>query len=96
MTDDYYDSDECNYENNNYELPSWSTDQGFGKTQLVMTDVGEKIINTFFSRKIHASNLQEIFETIDPGKLKQTSSALWDFYLNICFFNCAIYFFIQW
>lgn len=45
--------------------------------QLTMITVGETIKNSFFCIQAQTPDLQEIFEIIDPRKLKRTSSAIW-------------------
>lgn len=40
--------------------------------------IGDKIKNTFFSCMAQTPNLEELFGIMDPGKLKRTSSAIWN------------------
>lgn len=42
-----------------------------------MRAIGEEQINKFFCPKTETVDLKEIFVTIDPRKLRRTSSALW-------------------
>ncbi|CAH1117575.1 unnamed protein product [Phaedon cochleariae] len=75
-TDDCYDSD-CSDYGADYTTPEWAKEKALEKKQMVQIVAQEKLKNTFFCRKTHTPDLQEIFEIIDPRKLKRTSSAVW-------------------
>lgn len=53
------------------------SDSELNQTQVAMITAGEKIKNSFFCLQAQTADLQEIFEIIDPRKLKRTSSAIW-------------------
>ncbi|VEN41719.1 unnamed protein product [Callosobruchus maculatus] len=72
-SDSPYDSDDERYQRP--VLPIWSKDQ---RMLLTLCYVPEKFKNTFFCRKIHTPDLVELFETVDPKRMKRTSSAIWD------------------
>ncbi|XP_060533734.1 inner centromere protein isoform X1 [Cylas formicarius] len=74
-TNDCYDSDDPDYKN--VVPPSWCVGEAARMTQLIMLTAGGTIKNTLFSRHAQTPNLQDIFETIDPKKLKRSSSQLW-------------------
>lgn len=76
-TTDCYDSDESGEGNHHIVPESWTKDRELNKIQYAILCAGEKVKNTFFSRQIHTPDLIEIFEYIDPKKLKRTSSAIW-------------------
>ncbi|KAJ8972798.1 hypothetical protein NQ314_000034 [Rhamnusium bicolor] len=69
-TDDCYDSDDPEFE----KLKRY---REVREMQITMITAGETIKNTFFCRQAQTPDLQEIFEIIDPRKLKRTSSAIW-------------------
>ncbi|XP_030764342.1 calponin homology domain-containing protein DDB_G0272472 [Sitophilus oryzae] len=74
-TADCYDSDDANYKK--VKPPSWCSDQYARTMQLAMLAAGDKIKNTLFCRHPQTPDLKEIFQSIDPVKLKRTSSILW-------------------
>lgn len=78
-TEDCYDSDDDEYEfhRKNYTKPNWSRDNAMYKQLYTQLIAGEKIKNTLFCCTNHNVDLVEIFENIDPRKLKRTSSAQW-------------------
>lgn len=47
------------------------------RKQTIILAIGEEMKNTFFCRKAQTIDLTELFQTIDPKKLKRTSSAVW-------------------
>ncbi|XP_072388436.1 uncharacterized protein [Diabrotica undecimpunctata] len=76
-TDDCYDSDDEEYQNKKYIKPKWCRDDVLKRQLYVQLKAGEKIKNTLFSCQTHSPDLIDIFEKIDPKKLKRTSSAVW-------------------
>ncbi|XP_028137828.1 histone-lysine N-methyltransferase, H3 lysine-79 specific isoform X2 [Diabrotica virgifera virgifera] len=76
-TDDCFDSDDEEYRNKKYIKPRWSRDDVLKRQLYVQLKAGEKIKNTLFCCQTHSPDLIDIFETIDPKKLKRTSSAIW-------------------
>lgn len=77
-TEDCYDSDEEEAERGHRTVPpSWTKDKELKKMQHIMLSVDDTLKNTFFCRQTHTPDLQELFETIDPRKLRRNSSAVW-------------------
>nr|CAH7761633.1 unnamed protein product [Callosobruchus chinensis] len=72
-SDSPYDSDDERYQRP--VQPIWSKDK---RMLLTLCYVPEKFKNTFFCRKIHTADLVELFEIVDPKRMKRTSSAIWD------------------
>ncbi|XP_018572692.1 inner centromere protein-like [Anoplophora glabripennis] len=76
-TADCYDSDDPEFDPHSRVRPAWSKDREMEEMQRAMIAAGETIKNSFFCRQAQTPDLQEIFEKIDPRKLKRTSSAIW-------------------
>ncbi|KAF7268611.1 hypothetical protein GWI33_018301 [Rhynchophorus ferrugineus] len=74
-TEDCYDSDDPCYRT--VKPPTWCLDEYSRIAQLAMLTAGDKIKNTLFCRHAQTPDLKEIFEVIDPNKLKRSSSILW-------------------
>lgn len=68
-TEDCYDSDDPSYKK--VAPPSWCSGEQSKIMQLSMLAAGEKIKNTLFCRHAQTPDLTEIFENIDPRKLKR-------------------------
>lgn len=74
-TEDCYDSDDPDYKK--VQAPHWCGGNYAKRNQFTMLAAGEKIKNTLFCRHAQTPDLIEIFEVIDPKKLKRSSSILW-------------------
>ncbi|KAJ3629375.1 hypothetical protein MTP99_013771 [Tenebrio molitor] len=75
-TDDCYDSDAEEYRDGGVE-PQWAREKNLKLLQKCQLAAGEAVKNTFFSMQAQTPDLQDIFEVIEPHKLKRSSSAVW-------------------
>lgn len=73
---DCYDSDDEDYRRVDFML-DWEKNRNIIYKQKCTTVAGEAVKNTFFLIQAQTPDLQEIFESIEPQKLKRTSSAVW-------------------
>ncbi|XP_057656880.1 inner centromere protein [Diorhabda carinulata] len=76
-TEDCYDSDDEISTKKNARTPSWCKEEYLKRPLYTQLVAGEKIKNSLFCCQTHSPDLIEIFEIIDPKKLKRTSSANW-------------------
>ncbi|KAJ8963907.1 hypothetical protein NQ317_006922 [Molorchus minor] len=77
-TDDCYDSDDPQYEKERQIEPEWSRGEDLLFT-LFFLYIITRFIHIFLLNMLatQTPDLQDIFEHVDPGKLKRTSSAVW-------------------
>ncbi|RZC35368.1 hypothetical protein BDFB_007568 [Asbolus verrucosus] len=76
-TQDCYDSDDETHERGHIKEHSWARGGSLRELQFCMKAAGDTVMNSFFSRQAQTPDLQEIFEVIEPRKLKRSSSAVW-------------------
>ncbi|GJQ75668.1 putative chromosome segregation [Trypoxylus dichotomus] len=75
-TDDCYDSDDEN-RHKQVRKPSWTSRDRLEQKLNVMKNLSKNVVSSFFVLDVTTPDLQDIFEYIDPRKLKRTSSANW-------------------
>ncbi|KAF5275180.1 hypothetical protein FQR65_LT04212 [Abscondita terminalis] len=75
-TPDCYDSDESS-SNHRIKVPNFQKERVFSEMQKSMQNA-ENYKKMFFLSGPRTPNLQAIFPTIEPSKLKRTSSAIWN------------------
>ncbi|KAL1509311.1 hypothetical protein ABEB36_004073 [Hypothenemus hampei] len=76
-TDDYYDSDDPDYDTHKITYPRWCEREQLRTMELLVLSAGQRLKNTVFLLHAQTPDLQQIFEHISPEKLKRTSSAVW-------------------
>uniref|UniRef100_A0AAR5Q2E0 Inner centromere protein ARK-binding domain-containing protein n=1 Tax=Dendroctonus ponderosae TaxID=77166 RepID=A0AAR5Q2E0_DENPD len=74
-TEACYDSDDGRF--HKAKPPSWCEEHKAKIMQLTMMAAGEKIKNTLFFLHAQTPDLAEIFQSIDPKRLKRSSSVHW-------------------
>lgn len=74
---DCYDSDDERYTERK-NIPVWASKTNVRKWDYIQMGIGHKIKNTMFCCHSQNIDLKEVFQRIDPKKLKRTSSANWE------------------
>ncbi|XP_044744318.1 inner centromere protein-like [Coccinella septempunctata] len=74
---DCYDSDDERYTDRK-QIPLWASKTQVRKQDYIQNAVGHKIKNTLFCCQSQNIDLRDVFQRIDPKKLKRTSSANWE------------------
>lgn len=74
-TEDCYDSDDGR--DRQIKKPTWTSKERAEQQLRVMKYLSKAMVNHFFQSNANTPDLRDIFEYIDPNKLKRTSSAIW-------------------